>query len=166
MQVALDRRQGNAQLAGDLALAQAIDLGQQEGAFDQRRQAIEQAVELEQRVQDEGFVFLAGRHLLGLLGQGLEVGAFQFLAAEVVAQHALGHGGEEGPGLDQLRRLAGLEQAQVGVLGQVGGALRAAQASSQPSGQPTVMGVVETFDGGREGTGHRYDSGARRRNWK
>ncbi|MNH22423.1 hypothetical protein D3C79_822810 [compost metagenome] len=91
-------------------------------------------------------MFLARCHVFRHLGQGLKVGALQFLAAQVVAQYPLGHSGQERPWFDQLRRLAGLQQAYVGVLRQVRGTLRAAQAAAQPAGQPVVMGVKEAFD--------------------
>lgn len=104
-------------------------------------------VELDQGLQDDRFFFFAGNHLFRHLRQGVEVSALKVLAAVVVEQHALGDGGEECPRLDDGRRFASGQDPDKGVLRQVGGVVRAAKLASQPTGEPVVMGVVETFNG-------------------
>jgi len=59
----------------------------------------------------------------------------------------LATGGEEGAGFDQRRCFPRGEHADERVLGQVGGAFRAAELASQPAGEPVVMVVVQDFDG-------------------
>ncbi len=149
--VALDAAQGDAQLRGDLGVAQAVELGQQEGLLGQRRQAVEQAVQLDQGLQDDGAGLFAGDFPLGQAGQGFQVGALDVLAAVVVAQHAAGDGGEEGARFVDARGLARNQDLDEGVLGQVGGVLRAAEAAPQPAREPVVVVAVEGMQRGRVG---------------
>ncbi|MNV74318.1 hypothetical protein D3C71_1675260 [compost metagenome] len=84
---------------------------------------------------------------LGLLRQGFHPGAFQHLPADVVHQRALGHGGQKAARLAhalQLRHGRGRgQQAQKGVLGQVGGFGRHVQPPQQPPAQPAVVIAIK-----------------------
>jgi hypothetical protein len=71
----------------------------------------------------------------------------------MIEQHAFGEGGEKGARFDDRCRFAGAEHANEGVLGQICGAVRAAESAPQPAGEPAVVVKVERFDGmgGRQG---------------
>lgn len=153
--MAFDGGNGNTQFSADLRVGQAIALGQQERTLDLDGQAIEQLVQFDQGLQDDCAFFFRRCHVLGHLRQGVEVGALKVLAAVEVEQYALGDRGEERTGLDQRGCFPRSEHAHEGVLGQVGGAFRAAELASQPAGEPVVMVVVQHFDGiGRAQRGH------------
>ena len=57
--MAFDGGDGDAQLRADLRVGQAVELGQQEGAFDLLGQAVEQLVQFQQGLQDDCTVFFA-----------------------------------------------------------------------------------------------------------
>ncbi|MCY1535332.1 hypothetical protein D9M68_707320 [compost metagenome] len=138
-------------------MGQAFALGQQEGGARLGLEAIEHQRDALQQFEDQLALLGRGRLGLGQVGQGFEVGALQFLAAPVIDHQAAGHGAQEGARSAQVEAVAFAEQAQEGVLRQVGGIGGIAQLAAQPVLQPAVMLAVQRLDGemGRGHEGHR-----------
>lgn len=150
--VALHRTQGDAHALGHLAVAQPLALGQQEGRADLGLEAVQQRRDLLQQLQDQLADLGGGRLGHRHLGQGLAVGPLQLLATPVIDHQPTGHGAQEGARCVQLQCLALAQQAQEGVLRQVGGIRRVAQLAAQPGLQPAVVLAVQRLD--RKGRGH------------
>ena len=126
--------------------SQAVELGQQEGLLGQRRQTVEQTVQLDQGLHDGAGLF-AGDFPLGQAGQGFQVSGSTSLA--VVVDLYTGDGGEEGARF--VDRAAWREtRTDEGVLGQVGGSA-GSRGAPQPAREPVVVVAVEGMQRGRMG---------------
>jgi hypothetical protein len=96
-----------------------------------------------------------------LRSQRGQVGALQIRALPVVDQQGVRDGAEVGARQAQLGRIdATAEQAQEGVLGQVGSAVGVVGAAAQPAQQPAMVFAVEPRQrsAGGGGHGHRHRS--------
>ncbi|MNT14357.1 hypothetical protein D3C71_403190 [compost metagenome] len=80
------------------------------------------------------------------LRQHVEISLFQFLAAVMVEQHALGDGGKKGARFARGDGVFAVEQAHEGVLRHIGRACRAAQLLAQPALQPAVVVGIQCRD--------------------
>jgi len=100
-------------------------------------------------------------HRLQLCGQRGQIGALQVRALPVIDQQRVRDGAEIGAGQAQFGRIdAPAEQAQEGVLGQVGGAVGVVGAAAQPAQQPAMVFAVEPRQRGAGGGGHGHRHGS------
>lgn len=118
-------------LGGDLAVAQAIELAQQQGLARLGWQAVQGGVDLDQGLDGQGAGFFIGGTGFGQQGQGLQVGGFDLAAAVEVDDQAVGDLGQVPPGFAGGRELALAHELQVDVVGQVGGVECVAQLAAQ-----------------------------------
>ncbi|MOA16280.1 hypothetical protein D3C78_1364860 [compost metagenome] len=81
------------------------------------------AVETFQGIEDDQPLLFAGRFGFGQVGQAFEIGPLQGTAAELVDHQAAGDAAEVGARFFERRQLTGAQQADEGILGQVGGVL-------------------------------------------
>ncbi|KAG1253708.1 hypothetical protein G6F65_017350 [Rhizopus arrhizus] len=159
--VLLDHPLGHAQLLADLRIAESGQPCQQEGAPRSLGQAGQHVGDGMQQLQCLRAFLRRRVHRLRLRGQRGQIGTLQVGALPVVDQQRVRDGAEVGTRQAQLGRIdATAEQAQEGVLGQVGSAIGVVGAAAQPAQQPTMVFAVEPRQrsAGGGGHGHRHRS--------
>ena len=130
-------------MLGDLRVSEPVELRQQEGLANPGRQAIEQGIDFQQGFQQQVTRLGAWQQVFGEIRQAFQVRPLQRLAAQVVDHQAFGDGGQIGPRLADIGKIPAGENAQEGVMGQVGRIECAAQALLQAQAQPAVVLAVE-----------------------
>ena len=125
-----------AQLPGDLALGQAVQVIQHKGLACLFLHAFENKGDLLQGFQGGENLLRRLKTFEGFGGQGqfLQIGVFYLFAAHLIDDEPACCSAQKGPGLAQGGdRLAGIEDSGEGVLGQIGGIVRATEFSAQPA---------------------------------
>ncbi|MNP18276.1 hypothetical protein D3C76_1107510 [compost metagenome] len=113
-------------------MLQPLALGQQECAAYLGFEAVEHARDTLKQFQQQLAGFCRGTLCLRHMGQCLQVGPVQFLAAPVIDDQPTRYRAQERPRGVQLQVFVALQQADEGVMGQVCGIGGVAQLAAQP----------------------------------
>jgi hypothetical protein len=144
--VAAHRAQGNVQLVGNGLVGQAVDLAQQKGLARLERQAVQRLGDVLQRLQQHGALFGRRRQLLGLQGQGLQIGPLQLAPAPQREQQALGNGGQKRARLLHHGSGARGHHAHKGLGRHILRLGRVAQPGLQTRQQPGMVAHIQLLD--------------------
>ncbi|MNP57155.1 hypothetical protein D3C76_1519560 [compost metagenome] len=89
--VVIDATQADAQVLGNLWVGQAIELREDEHLLDLRPQALQQAVDFDQRLQHDRLLLQRRMMRFRQVGQGIQIGLLQRAPTQQVDQQAFGN---------------------------------------------------------------------------